>query len=130
VHACVEDVKMLIEYSHDVVMDLVVILVSVLTMLLNKIDMAETIPINPSILSVCQVLRLAQGMNTLDGKGTRGFNNNMSVSRVAAVRGGLAIGDTPGRPTGLGPAHLRHQPALPLACAAPAKFDALHVKLL
>ncbi|TNN69480.1 Voltage-dependent T-type calcium channel subunit alpha-1G [Liparis tanakae] len=46
------------------VMDLVIILVSVLSIILTKIDMADTIPINPSILRVCRVLRLAQVLKT------------------------------------------------------------------
>ncbi|XP_068561748.1 voltage-dependent T-type calcium channel subunit alpha-1I-like [Cebidichthys violaceus] len=80
-------VEMIIEYSHYVLtvilivevllklvafgglrfmqnswdlLDVVVVFVSILSIVLNEIRMAETIPINPSILRVCRVFRLAQ----------------------------------------------------------------------
>ncbi|XP_028442756.1 voltage-dependent T-type calcium channel subunit alpha-1H-like isoform X2 [Perca flavescens] len=41
-------------------LDVAVVLISIISIVLHEMDMAHSIPINPSILRVCRVLRLAQ----------------------------------------------------------------------
>ncbi|XP_045921847.1 voltage-dependent T-type calcium channel subunit alpha-1H-like isoform X2 [Micropterus dolomieu] len=41
-------------------LDVAVLTVSIISIVLHKMNMADTVPINPSILRVCRVLRLAQ----------------------------------------------------------------------
>lgn len=47
------------------VVDVIVVLVSIISIIFNEMKMADAIPFNPSILTVCRVLRLAQGTHTL-----------------------------------------------------------------
>ncbi|XP_034538500.1 voltage-dependent T-type calcium channel subunit alpha-1H-like isoform X1 [Notolabrus celidotus] len=41
-------------------LDIIVVVISILSIIFNKMNMADKMPINPSILRVCRVLRLAQ----------------------------------------------------------------------
>ncbi|XP_031138253.1 voltage-dependent T-type calcium channel subunit alpha-1H-like isoform X1 [Sander lucioperca] len=41
-------------------LDIAVVLISIISIILQEMDMSDSIPINPSILRVCRVLRLAQ----------------------------------------------------------------------
>ncbi|MED6243414.1 hypothetical protein ATANTOWER_019779, partial [Ataeniobius toweri] len=46
------------------VLDTVVVLVSVISILLTKLELSHNIPINPSIFRVLRILRLAQVLKT------------------------------------------------------------------
>lgn len=47
-------------------LDLGIVVVSIVSIIFTEMEMADAIPINPSILRVCRVLRLAQGIHTLN----------------------------------------------------------------